>query len=77
MTDPPPVMTIDLSCGICSFDMHVEDATAAQLEYVVDLFTRNHQHTPEQVDTFIWANGTHPAGKALEYPGDDDEDGDE
>jgi hypothetical protein len=74
-------MCIDLACGICDFTVHVEEASAAQLEYVFDLFTRNHQHTPEQVESYIWANGNHPAGKALEYPADlsddeEEEDGD-
>jgi hypothetical protein len=74
------LMNIDMCCGICDWSIRLEGATAAQLEYLFDLYANHHPHTPEQVTDYIWANGNHPAGKALEYPAglnDDDEDEDE
>lgn len=77
---PGQLMDINMCCGICDYEIHLEGATAAQLEYLFDLYANHHPHTEKEVSDYIWANGNFPAGRALEHPtGDlsDDDEGDE
>lgn len=73
-------MDINLDCDLCGHSATVTEASAAQIEFVFDLYHKNHGHSINELYTYMWANGVHPAGEALKYPGtdtpvdDDDED---
>lgn len=51
-------MDIQLSCGLCGFEVSADSADTADAEHLANLYAAMHaKHTTAQVSEFMWANG--------------------
>lgn len=66
-------MDVNIECGICGFSVSADETDGPGAEHLTQLFTAVHEkHTPREVNSFIWANGSYPVGHQHK-PKDDDE----
>lgn len=56
-------MDVSLSCELCGFTLEAGETTPGpEAEHLAQLFTAIHPlHSQDQVNSYIWANGRHPA----------------
>lgn len=51
-------MDVQLSCGLCGFEVSADNADSADAEHLTHLYTAVHtKHTEKQISEFVWANG--------------------
>lgn len=67
-------MDVNLSCALCGFELSAEETDGPGAEHLTQLWGALHTpHTPKDVNSYIWANGSYPIGAQRRRPEDKDQ----